>query len=258
MAVVELDAKAVIRWWFRSPMRRMKPLREHDAAAVARRLLIIAFLTDHGGLERLPAGSHAIKLLAADILTLGLLRGIRPPSVASGDECMRFLNEYSPLLAVHDLSDALALNAKVADDINIRLSPTRLEYRADDPEPLSPSISYRAKRKKPPPDDISERICDGLEMLQAAQCSRSVACITELVRESGLLRQSYPDVKSITTQHISSRIKKVRRTPGYIPLLKREYAPPLFGYWENLDPANMQKSATDPDWPEFFFAKCNC
>jgi len=242
--IVEINAKEFIDWLFRLPRKKlMKPVRASDAVAVARRLAELAntqpelsFLWD----------------LATDVWRLLLF--VPDGRVATNARCTQFLNDCSPYFLNRDLKAAVAAIEKTADVQGPRFprNPNQIEYRIERPVLGAPAMTSGPRTsRRPPADDISERIGVAIDAMTEANCGRPVASVVDCVRNSRLLPEEY-----CTISHITSRSKSPYRRA---PLTQQEGSIWLMSYWRTLHPEYVSKSVADPEWPErFVFLKCDC
>jgi hypothetical protein len=240
---VEINAKSFVEWIFRLPLKKLtKPMRAADWIAVSRRL---------GELAKAKPEFNFLSDLAADIWKLLVYLPDGPR--ASNERCMRFLDEFEPFFPTHDLKKALAA-LKDADDVPVqRFSKGArvAEYRIVESIPFVPAVVQGPKRsKRPPTDDISERIGVAIDAMKEAECSRHLARVAEALEPSELLPAEY-----CTIPHITSRYKSLG---ARIPLSQQEVPMWLMSYWHSLHPEYASKTWADPEWPQFVFQKCDC
>jgi hypothetical protein len=242
--VIQINAKEFVDWLFKPPVkRRMKPVQASEAIAVARILAELAnsqselnFLWD----------------LAAEIWRQ--LIYLPEGRVATNEQCGRFLDQFGPYFPGHDLKRAQRALEKTAHIKGARISrnSSRLEYRAEKPVPHAPSVVYGPRTsKRPPADDISERIGVAMKAMTEAGCSRPAASVGDALRKAKLLPAPY-----CTVTHVISRREALRAGK---PQSLQEISIWLICYWDSLHPESTLKTAADPEWPEsFVFERCNC
>jgi hypothetical protein len=242
--IVEINAKEFVDWLFGLPLKKLiKPMRAAQAIAVARRLAELAnsqpefyFLWD----------------LAADVWRLLLF--VPDGRVATNEQCTRFLNDYRPYFLNRDLKTAVAAIDKTADVQGPRIArnPDQIEYRLERPVPYAPAVvSGPRTSRRPPADDISERIGVAVDAMTEAKCGRPAASVVDSIARSGLLSKEY-----CTISHITSRSKSSYPRAS---LTKQEGSIWLMSYWHAQHPEYVSKSVADPEWPErFVFTQCDC
>lgn len=239
--IVELNAKEFLGWLFRLPTKKLiRPLRAAQAIAVARRLAEIA------------DSQPELSGLATDVWKL-LLR-LPVGKFATNAQCVRFIEDYAPYFLAHDLKAALAAIAMTADVPAPRMAgnPNQIEYRVERPVLYAPAVVYGPQTsRRPPADDLSERIGVAVDVMTEAKCRRPVAIVADSLKGSGLLPEAY-----CTVSHVSSRSKSLGpRTP----LSQQQNPVWLMCYWHALHPEYVSKSFADPEWPErFVFTQCDC
>jgi hypothetical protein len=238
---VELNAKKFVEWLLRLPPKKLiRPMQASEAVAVARRL---AELAD---------SQPEFWALASDICAL-LLR-VADGKIATNAQCERFLRDYAPYFSNHNLTAALAAIKKTTDVPTPRMArnPNQIEYRIERPVAFAPAAVYGPRTsRRPPADDVSERIGVAIDAMTEAKCRRPAAVVADSLRTFGILPKEY-----CTISHVTSRSKSLGpRTP----LLHQETPAWLMSYWRTLDPEHSSKSAADPEWPErFVFKQCDC
>jgi hypothetical protein len=239
----KIHAKDFVEWLFKLPPKKLtKPMRAADLIAVSRRL---------GELANAKPELNFLRDLAADIWKL--LIYLPDGRIATNEQCLRFLDEFEPFFADHDLKSALAAIEKAGDVPLRRFSKdSRIaEYRIVRSVAFVPALVQGPKSsKKPPTDDISERIGVAIDAMTEAKCKRPIASVVDAARASGLLPAT-----SCTVSHITSR----NRSHGArIPLSQQQDPIWLMSYWHSLHPEYASKSVADPEWPKFVFLKCDC
>jgi hypothetical protein len=149
------------------------------------------------------------------------------------------------------LKTAVAAIDKTADVQGPRIArnPDQIEYRLERPVPYAPAVvSGPRTSRRPPADDISERIGVAVDAMTEAKCGRPVASVVDSIRRSGLLSEEY-----CTISHITSRSKSSYRRASLTGSIW------LRSYWHTLHPEYVSKSVADPEWPErFVFTQCDC
>jgi hypothetical protein len=241
--ILEVDPKHFVDWLFRLPRKKlMRRRRANEVIAVGRRLTELAYARPDLNLDR----------LALDVWKL--LVHLPDGRVATNEQCLRFFDDFGPDFLGTDLTDALAALKRSAE---VRVSRTpndlkRLEYRIESPVLFVPSAVYGPKTgKRPPADDISERIGAANDAMKAARCTRPVAYVADALRETKLLPAEYCSIS-----HVTSRNKALG---SRIPLTRQEVPIWLFSYWQSQHPEYISKTSADPEWPErFVFTKCDC
>ena len=157
----------------------MKPLRADDASAVARRLFQLAHAHPEDRDTNLESLAQAIWMLP-----FHRAEG----KVASSDACVSFLREFGAYLLGHDIEQAQTLLSQTQQRESRYNPPAGLEYRTPDPVLLAPMMAYTPREhRKPPQDDISERICIAFDAMSAASCRRPLVSVTEALKMSGLV-----------------------------------------------------------------------
>jgi len=242
--IVEINAKEFVDWLFQLPLKKLiKPMRAAEAIAVARRLAELAH--SHPELKFLWD-------LAIDVWRLLIF--IPEGRVATNASCTHFLNDYGPYFLNHDVKGAVAAIEKTAEVQGPRIARNRnrVEYRIERAVLYAPAVAYgRRTSRRPPADDISERIGAAIDAMTEAKCGRPIASVADSIRRSGLLSKEY-----CTISHITSRNKS---TGPRMPLSKQECPTWLTSYWHTLHPEYISKSVADPEWPErFVFIRCDC
>ena len=239
--IVELNAKEFVEWLWRLPAKRLiRPLRAAQVIAVARRLALLA------------DSQPELSGLATDVWRL-LLR-VPDGKVATNAQCARFLEDYAPYFLAHDLKAALAAIARTADVPAPRMAgnPNQIEYRIQRPVLYAPAVFYGPRTsRRPPADDLSERIGVAIDAMTEAKCTRPVAIVADSLKRSRVLPEAY-----CTISHITSRSKSLGpRTP----ISHQESPVWLTFYWHTLHPEYASKTVADPEWPErFVFTQCDC
>jgi hypothetical protein len=239
--IVEIKAKEFVDWLLRLPAKKLiRPMRADAAVAVARRL------------AELVNSQPELRGLIADVWSLALR--VPDGKIATNAQCLRFLEDYSPYFTAHNLQAALAAIAQTADVPSPRMArnPNQIEYRIERPVAFAPAAVYGPRTsKRPPVDDVSERIGVAIEAMTEAKCRRPVASVSDSLRATGLLPETY-----CTISHVTSRAKSLGPRS---PLLDQGNLAWLMCYWHNLHPEYFSKTAADPEWPErFVFTQCDC
>jgi hypothetical protein len=244
MAVVTIDPKDFVRWIFSLPiLKRIKPLQVGSTAAVARRLVQLSRMQPELDLRR----------LAIDVLFVP-----GAGDVASNADCDAFLDNMASCLPGHDIDATLRLLRETSDPGRTSIaSGCGIEYRALSAMPGAPMyMSMHKFKKRMPSDDVTWRICEALDVMTAAQCTRPATVVANVLKEhyskkGGILQEAY-----CTVQHVRSRYKSF---PERVPTLQQELPPWLYHYWCSLVPENAGKSVADREWPErFVISKCDC
>jgi hypothetical protein len=241
--MVEVNAKQFVDWLLHLPTKKlMNPVRAADVTSVGRRLAELAYAKPE---------LNFLSTLACDVWRL--LINLPEGEVATNDDCIRFLEDFAPYLCSLDLRKAVAAIKSAPKVKAAKMSGNlkQLEYRMERPVLFAPAAFLGPRKRKPPADDISERLGGVTDAMTAAQCTRPVAYVTEALRNSGLLEDHY-----CTIRHVGSRIKKLG---ARIPLERQEVSPWLLAYWHSRHPEYVSKTSGDPEWPErFVFMKCDC
>lgn len=236
---VEINAKEFVDWLFTVPVQKsMKPMRAAQATAVSRRLAELA----HSKPEL-----NFLWGLATDVWkqTMFLPDG----RVATNEECTEFLREFKPYFLNHDLDTAFAAIAETLDVKGPRIprDPTMVDYRTVERMLYVPAqVKIKRSGKKPPPDDLSERIGIAVHVMTEAQCTRPAAAVAAALRKSDVLPEY------CTVAHVTSRYKA---RGARNPLWKETIPFWLESYWRCLHPELVD---THPQPPEFVFLKCDC
>jgi hypothetical protein len=125
-------------------------------------------------------------------------------------------------------------------------NPKVLEYRVEHQVPFAPAVTYRPTfSKRPPSDDISERIGIALYVMKEAKCSHALARVRDALASSGLVPGAYCELPNI-----KSRVQKTRK------VAHEEILMWLRCYWQSKNAEFNPAVVTD--WPEFVLAKCDC
>lgn len=242
--IVKVNAKEFVDWLLHlPPMKRMKPMRATDVISVGRRLAELA----HAKPEL-----SFLSGLAFDVWRL--LVHLPQGKVASNSDCIRFLENFAPYLPSHDLKAAVRTLRRTSGvkTTKIDQNPNQLEYRTELLIPFAPAAFFHPKRsKRPPVDDISERIGVSAYAMTKARCTHPITYVANALKKSEFLPGSY-----CTVSHVGSRIKKLG-VP--IPLTQQDVFPWLFAHWHNHYPGHASKAQASLEWPEsFVFKKCDC
>ena len=241
--IVEVDPKHFVDWLFRLPRKKlMRRLRANEVIAVGRRLTEeLAYARPDLNLDR----------LAVDIWKL-----LVPPQgrVATNEQCLRFFDDFRPYFLGTDLTEAFA-SLKRSTEVQVSRTPSdpgRLEYRIESPILFVPAAVYGPKTsKRPPGDDVSDRIGTAIDAMTEARCTRPMAYVADALRKTKLLPAQYCSVS-----HVASRNKALGPRK---PLTRQEVPIWLFSYWHSQHPEYVSKTSADLEWPErFVFAKCDC
>ena len=221
--LLTINAKDFTRWLLALPPKRRIP-RMHQTRALA----VSRFLSRAASLSKDPS---AIEGLAGRIWLLP--RFLCYGEAASRDQCLQFLQDFEPHLGIDAFGEVVefvkGLPTELPGSSRTAVSETSVEYRSANPPLGTPWAAYlpASIRRKWPGDDVSERICVAFDALKAAECSRPLAFMQEVVEQQGVLESGRR-----TIQHLQARLKAFG---DRVPEIDQERSIWLDSYWLTRD-----------------------